>query len=640
MRVFLVAAGTLAVVIGAACDSSVRVGELREEPPEAGAPPTLPIDAGGEETALSWKQHAPMVPCSVYAMADARAAGVWVGCNGGGIYLYDGVAARLAYSADEASIVSLLWTSPDGQVWAGAQSGFGEAAKTRLLHFDGGLWKDVAGPASRITSLTGVDAHDVWLTTDAAIYRLRDGVLEMSLASPGGAFRGCAFVDSTRGYCVGTGGLAVAWDGTGWTALAGAPWTPAAEVFGVEIDPFAKSADFFYGEPAAVSNGDHQCSAARLVGPDFLPIHASTPCFASFSVARRRTGRVNVGTHEYLLLAPDEQYGGTLVFDPLADAVSPLCGPVLTFSTGLSNTSAGGFYGLLATIVGSGGSQVALSSAEGSAITFDDLSVAPDGTAWARTEDSAVCGTVSGSVVRFGPDATWQRIAGPSGVQSGRGLAATAVDGAYTIDLGRDMLLHYTAGAWVDGPTLNSGWSLAAPSSSDVWIGGIKDDLGKSDGATFHVVRPEGRTRQIEQVVPAGADVWLVSQGVTSDDSDVHLQRYSNGKTTEWNLGLAQVRISAVDEAHVWVSGSPAQAWNGATLTPLAFDATDVWARSSTEIYFTKYGDISRWDGNTLTTAHHGFIPIRTIAGAPDGRGFAVGPGGLTLELGHWPETR
>jgi len=636
-RRFPVVAVALVLPIAASCDSSLRVGELREEPVEfaEGGPLVPPPDAA--TLPASWKQHAPLVPCSIYAMAEARSDDLWLGCNGGRIYRYDGVRARLAYSGDEASIVSMLWLAGDGQVWAGAQVGFGDTATTTLQRFDGTVWHDVPGPKERVTSICG-DPSAVWITAGAKILRLSGagGSFETSYTAPAGTFRACAFADANRGYCVGTEGLAVGWDGVAWTSLAAPPWSAKAEVFGVELDGFEKNAAFFYGEPITSTTGDHQCTVARLKGT-FVPLAASTPCFTDFSVARKRTGRVTVGARPYLLIAPEAQYGGALVFDPAGDAVRPLCGPVLAFATGLANTRVGGFYGLVATIVGSGGNQIALTSARGSNTAFEDLSVAPDGTAWARVSDATACGSISDTLVRFEADATWGAVAAPQGALSGRGLAATARDRAYTIDLGRDVLLQHTSGAWSDGATIASPWSLFATRSDDVWIGGTDESFGHFDGRTYREIQPKGRRRQIEQILTAGSDVWRVAQGVTAGDTDTHVVRHADGKLTEWNEGLSAVRLSAVDATHVWMSGEPAQVWDGASWQPLPFDASNVWARVSDEVYFTNRGDISRWDGKRLTLMHHGFIYITAIAGSRD-RAFAVGPGGLTLELGHWPD--
>jgi hypothetical protein len=636
-RRFLVVGVALVLPIAASCDSSVRVGEVREapvEPAEGGGPLVPPPDAA--TIAESWKPRAPQVPCSIYAMVEARPSGeVWLGCNGGRIYRYDGVQARLAYAGDEKSIVSLLWIAGDGQVWAGAQTGRGPTATTRLRRFDGTTWHDVAGPKERVTSISG-DPTTVWMTTDTQILRLKGDTFETSFSSAAGAFRACAFADANRGYCVGTAGLALVWDGTSWSPVAAPPWSAKAEVFGVELDSFDKSTAFFYGEPITSTSGDQRCTVARLT-TTFVPLTAGKPCFTDFDVARKRTGLASVGLRDYLLLSPEAQYGGALVFDPVEDSVRDLCGPLLTFTTGLANTRVGGHDGLLATIVGSGGNQLALTGGRGSTTSFKDLAVAADGTAWARVEDVTVCGSISDTLVRFEADATWGPIAGPLAAQAGRGLAATARDRAYTIDLGRDALLQHTSGPWSEAATIKDAWSLSAARSDDVWIGGTDESFGHFDGRVYREIQPKGRRRQIEQILPAGSDVWLVAQGVTAGDTDTHVVRYADGKLTEWNQGLSDVRLSAVDASHVWMSGEPAQFWNGATWTPLTFDASNVWARAVDEVYFTNGGDISRWDGKHLERMHHGFVYIRAIGGSRD-RGFAVGPGGLTLELGRWPD--
>lgn len=636
-RRFVVVAVVLVLPIAASCDSSVRVGEVREtpvEPVEADAPLVPSPDAS--VIPESWKQHAPQVPCSIYAMAEVRSDDVWIGCNGGRIYRYDGVQARLAYAGDEKSIVSLLKVAGDGQVWAGAQIGRGEAATTTLRRFDGTKWHDVTGPKERVTSISG-GPTTLWITTDAKILRLTaGGTFETSFTSTAGTFRACAFADATHGYCVGTAGLALAWDGTSWSPVAAPPWSPQAEVFGVEIDSLFKSTTFLYGEPITSTSGDQRCTAARLTTTSFTSLTAGTPCFTDFDVARKRTGIVSVSLRDYLLVAPEATYGGALVFDPVADTVRELCGPVITFSTTLTNTRVGGSDGLLATIVGSGSSQLALTGAHGSNTSFEELAVAADGTAWARVEDVTACGSVSDALVRFEADATWGPVAGPAGAQSGRGLTAVSHDRAYTLDLGGDKLLQYTSGAWSDAVAVKSPWSLFAAGADHVWIGGSDESFGHFDGKTYRQIQAP-RSRQVEQILSAGTDVWLVEQGHSATDTDTHVFRYADGTYTEWNLGLTQARLSAVDATHVWRSGEPAQFWDGKTWTPLPFDARAVWARATDAVYFTtSFGDISRWDGTRLELMHHGLVSITALGGSRD-RGFAVGPGGLTLELGRWP---
>ena len=627
---------------GAACDSSVRVGELRADagapPPDTLTPPVDPADAGIR--IASWRRHAPLVPCTVYAMAEVRADDLYVGCNGGRIYRFDGVNARLAYEVDDESLFSLLWVAPDGQVWAGAQKGYAADAPTQLHHFDGTKWSTIGGATKRITSIAGAGTSGVWISTETQILHQEGDVLVPKLTTTKGAFRACTFAAPDKGTCVGTEGLAVAWDGATWSPVTGAPWSAVAEVFGVEYDSLEKSITYLYGEPITHPNGDHACRIARASNGAFSNHQASTPCFARSRIARKRTGSVYVNARKLVLLAIDETYGDGLVFDPGADTVTPLCGRVLAFSAGLANTRAGGLYGLLATLVGAGGGQVALDATVGSNLDFVDLSVAPDGAAWARVEDTTACGSVTDRLVRS-EGASWAPVPGPQGALSGRGLAAVSRDRVYTIDLGRDQLLAYADGGWTEGPLLEQPWSLGATKRDDVWIGGTAESFGHFDGKSFTSVRGPGRRRQVEQILPVGTDVWMVQLGVVSGDTDHHIVRYAAGAVTEWNVGLeyagGQVRLAAVDASHVYASGTPAQMWDGTSWKELDFQAGGVWPRSPEEIYFVDGGDIWRWNGRVRERVYHGFIPIRAIGGAKD-HGFAVGPGGLTLEFATWPD--
>lgn len=631
----------------AGCDSSVRVGELRPEasPPAPTENPNPPLeipDAGTKST--SWKLVAPTVPCTVYALAERRADDLYVGCNGGRIYRFDGVKAQLAYEVEDTSVFSLLWVADDGQVWAGAQQHAAKTADTpkaptQLHHFDGTRWSTVGDASKRIAAIAGA-GEDVWIATETQILRREGATLVPVFTTAKGVFRACSFAAPDNGSCVGTEGLAVAWDGKTWSAVTGGPWTTAAEVFGVEVDSLDKSSTFFYGEPITDSHGDHACRATRRSGGTFSTQQASAPCFASSYHARKRTGSVYVNGRKLSLLAVDENYGGVLAFDLGADTVVSVCGAVLAFSNGSANTRAGGLYGLITTLVGTGGGQIALNAAAGPNLNFNDLSVAPDGTAWARVEDQTVCGSITDRLVRF-ENASWAPVAAPQGALSGIGLAAVASDRAYTIDLGRGLLLSYAGAGWVDGPLLDDAFSIGAAKRDDVWVGTTHESFGHFDGKTFTPTKPPGKLRQVEQIVPVGADVWMVQAGVTQGDTDQHIVRYANGATSEWNAGVqvagAQVRISALDASHVYASGSPAQAWDGTTWKLLDFDANAVWARAAGEVYFADRGDIWRWNGHRRDRVYHGFIPIRTIEGGKD-HGFAVGPGSLTIEFATRPD--
>ena len=637
--VVLVCTGALASAL--ACESSVRVGELAASP-DAGPtePATIPPGAAPDAgpASLTWKLHGPSVPCSIHAMSEERSDALFLGCNGGRVYRFDGVRADMSLELEDTRLVSLLWASPGGHVFAGAMSGYGAAATTDLHHFDGTLWSKLPIPAERITSLTGTSPTDVWFTTPSTIRRWDGARATVSFTATTGELRACTFATATEGYCTGTKGLGVRWDGASWTPLAGAPWSASAEVFGVELDTFEATPTFFWGEPASGPHGeDAEVHAATWKGGAFRVAAAHVPSFTRSTTPRRRTGRASVSGRSYFLLSLAEQYGQALVFDPRADAFRELCAPALAFSAGTAKTRVGGYDGLLATLVGSGADQLALTS-EARGFEPRDLSVATDGATWARVEDTAVCGSVTDRLVRF-EDGAWRDVAGPEPVQSGRALAALGFEGAYTLTVADGILGEYRSGAWSERGAFEGAWSLWAKRPDDVWIGGYDDGVAHFDGKSLTTVLPSRKGRQITQVVAdASGVVWMVALGDTQADTNVHAYRLADGKREEWDLGIESygTHVSAIDRDHAWLSGEPAKAWNGAGWTSLPFDASNVWARSKGEVYFTFGGDVFRWNGVTRERVYRGFIPITAIDGSP-GRAMAIGPGGLTLELGAFP---
>ncbi len=625
-----------------ACQSSAVVGELAPAAtddaatPPAEFPAPLSEDAGAPT--LSWRLRAPTVPCSVYGMAEERADALFLGCNGGRVYRFDGVDARVSLELEDTRIASLIWAAPGGHVWAGAQAGYDAKAKTEIHRFDGATWTKVLPGTERITSLTGTSATDVWITTPSQIRQWDGGAFTTRYAAPAGELRACAFAKPDRGWCTGTSGLAVAWDGAAWAPMTAPPWSANAEVFGVEVNPFDEVPTFFWGEPVKGPNGeDVQVRVASFREGAFQTRAAQVASFTDYRVARKRTGHAVVNGRTYHLLSLHEQYGQALVFDPYDDVFRALCAPALAFSEGTAKTRVGGYYGLLASVVGSGGNQLALSS---STLTFEpqDLSVAPGGAIWARIEDSTACGSVTDRLVRY-EGGQWRDVAGPQPAQSGRSLAAVDFDHAYTLTAAEGILAEYRAGGWTEKGTFADAWSLSSKRADDVWIGGYVDQLARFDGKAITTVLPKGKGRQVKQVVsdPSGV-VWMVAHGYTQDDTHVHAYRLADGRRQEWDLGIEAygTHVSAIDGDHAWLSGRPAKAWDGTRFADLPFDASNVWARSEREVYFTFGGDIFRWNGETRERVYHGFVFIRAIDGSKE-RAMAIGPGGLTIELGAFP---
>src|SRR5262245_12615617 len=137
--VFAIIAFAGALLSSSACELSAKVGEVRGQ--EAVEPPaTLPSDEDASvagPTKLSWKRHAPLVPCGIYAMAEDRSDALFLGCSGGQIYRFDGVNAQLSLEVEDTRVFSLLWAAPGGVVWAAAQSSYKANATTQVYRFDG-----------------------------------------------------------------------------------------------------------------------------------------------------------------------------------------------------------------------------------------------------------------------------------------------------------------------------------------------------------------------------------------------------------------------------------------------------------------------------------------------------------------------
>jgi hypothetical protein len=213
----------------------------------------------------------------------------------------------------------------------------------------------------------------------------------------------------------------------------------------------------------------------------------------------------------------------------------------------------------------------------------------------------------------------------------------------YTIDGINQALLEYVDGTWKPGPALDNMWSLSASRANNVWVGTARDGFAHFDGKALSPLRSMGHSRQIEHILGVDSDVWMVARGFVQNDTDEHVIRVSNGQIDEWNVGVDDVRLAAAPlndgsgAQRVWRTGrTDAAVWDGKKWTPLGFPAEHVWARAANEVYFASYGNISRWDGKTLTTVFHGLTPISEIDGSQE-RGFAVGPGGLVIEFAHFP---
>lgn len=656
-----------AVALSAACDSSVRVGELGEAPPPA---PKMELPASAPETskalsAAGWTLRAPVVPCAIYAIAEVRADETYLGCDGGRIIRYDGAHAELVFAAqDESRIFSLMWAAPDGQIWAGAQRGLGDGATTQLVHLAAGKWTTMPSPGKRVVSIAGLDASNVWIATETEILRLHEGVFRpvFTTTPDAGAFRQCTFPEPNKGFCVGTRGLAVAWDGASWQVLRGGPWSADAEIFGVEVDPEPYSGSgllVFWGEPAPDGKKDVKlCKVARFSHGEFDVFGGTYRSVARFDLARRRTSALYAKTRTYpiLALARNEVVTFGPRSGPGEDSANAVYGPVLALGKPREGAEllVGGSHGLLASlrdVAGLGGYGLALTSPEAT-LDFTDLSVASDGAAWVRGVESLYRTSSMYRIGRF-ENGRWQIVAAPDNVVSGRGLAAVGRDRVYTLpDLlklagGEASMAAYSGGTWTSRALTFDPRSLTAKGVDDLWIAGRGGRLARMRGQEFSVQQVE-RTGAILQIFAAGDDVWALVQREVFTDAGVHvsshLVRWSEGRVAEWELdkrdldNADEVSLSAVDASHVWRSGKPAAAWDGSTWQTLGFDASAVWARALDEVYFVQGGDISRWDGKALKRVYHGLIPISRISGSRE-RGFAVGPGGLTIEFARVPQS-
>jgi hypothetical protein len=287
---------------------------------------------------------------------------------------------------------------------------------------------------------------------------------------------------------------------------------------------------------------------------------------------------------------------------------------------------------LLVTLQGKGGAQVGVEAVD-RFLDFESVSMATDGTAWARVTDETVCGSGSDSVARW-EGQRWAEVPSPDDALSGLSMSALARDHAFTVNVFGENLMEVRNGEWRARGGLSNGWSAWAASAEDVWVGGSSDELFRWRGGAVTTLLPKGKGRQVQEVRATGDVAWMVAKGYTRDDTDAHVYRYEAGVRREWNLGLSRERVtlSALDAEHVWHSGSPAKAWRATDWQQLPFNASGVWARTPNEVYFTRGGDIFRWNGTELVRVYRGFIHIRHFAGRGD-RAIAVGRGGLTIEF-------
>lgn len=554
------------------------------------------------------------------------------------MYLFDGVSAHPELETQDDDIFTFVWAAPDEEVWAVAQTGRKVSAPSTVRRYDGQQWTVVSDtPSERVDAFAAIDASHVFVAQGQTIRRFDGSQWREVYTLPAGAVRDCSFAKSDRGYCTGTNGFAAAWDGSTFVPVSGAPWSARAEILGAVVTELSDAVTFLYAEPK--SNGpEHTCRAARLRGSTWTNYAASVSCYPSYDVPRKRVAHVVVGGSIYPIVAPDGQFGGSLLFDAEQETWRSVCGPALTFAVGGAQTRAGGAYGLLGTLVGSGSGQVALVPFGSTALDFKDLAVARDGTAWARSELSTACESVTDQLHRFEGSA-WKSIPGPTFAVGGDGLAAVSQSELLTISTGSDEVVAWRDGEWSPLFPYPTGRAIWAAHGQDVWVGSAtRDSFGHYDGTSFEVLRDQ-RGRQIEQVVATSdGDAWLIARGFTESDTNLHVYHYDHGSFEEWNLGLEReaVHVAARDRAHAWMSGSPAKAWDGSRWNALPFSASGVWARSEDEVWFSQGGDIVRWDGHTAERKYHGFVPIMHMTGS-DTRGFAVGRGGLTIEYAEMP---
>jgi hypothetical protein len=375
-------------------------------------------------------------PLTLNAVFGTGPNEIWaVGPGYGGSFLhYDGEDWSSSYSDGSSGSISVysVWASGPSDYWAIGTGGV-------LLHYTSGpSWSETVRPElAAMRAIQGTSESNVWMVGEGAAYRF-DGDSWDPAADPGDrALLDVTIDPSGAPWAVGSAGVVIRDEGTGWTSMAGldepphdfyAVWPTPTDVLALSEDGVSRWSGSAWTHGAAIPYTVH----ATARGPSHLylvatPNGTTTPQLVRFD-----------GTSYQNVIAVDRAYTElTVVRDDDIWAYAPISGGGVGHYDGATfeadpywSSSFSGPYGLH----GSAPNNVWAVSTDGEMYRFD-------GSAW--TEEFHHYGADwLDAVVTFGPDDVWT---------AGSGGLLQHWDGTY-FDCRRNPTWKWTVAMHGNGP--------------------------------------------------------------------------------------------------------------------------------------------------------------------------------------------
>ncbi len=471
-----------------------------------------------------------------------------------------------------------VWGSGPSDVWLVGISG-------QIHHYDGKAWSKVpSGITSALFQVSGQSSSSVWAGGEYGTLLFYNGSTWTKQTSPTTNQIG-SLSCSDRGDCYllpydGSGFPSVAIDGGTVFRLEGGRWvkqnTPMGARF-YSVNSVSPSEVWLSGVFNYLSGG----SGFAKTLPNLYPLH-------SIAGQGGPQGRSQLGVGNHGLIG---RFDGTTWRDLSSGKTNDLRA---VYSSPQGDVFAVGYAG---TVLRIQNGQLAWDGVKGDTTSYSGVWGSSSSDVWAVGE--------YGRVMHFDGSA-WTALPERFGGSSEK---LTAVSGSSASDVwavgNQGTIIHYDGARFSTvtmGPGIKSLACVWAASPNDVWVGGVDGKLGHFDGTRW-TLWPEAMPKEVVALWGTGSsDVWAT--GGWDIDKSLFVSRW-NGSSWKAQTTPASLTYPAS------ISGS---------------GPNDVWIGGH-------YGELVHFDGVSFSAAPIG--TNFTIFGVGKNRGthFAIGDGGLVVQL-------
>ncbi|MDF2693698.1 MAG: uncharacterized protein K0S65_2081, partial [Labilithrix sp.] len=611
---------------------------------DAGSPPLPDGDASAAPApTFSWLNPLPTGNdlLGIWGTADDD---VWLAGSHGTIARWDGAKASLVYDGKADEEFYAMWGSGKDDMWIGGRAGAGG----RLLHWDG---QSLSSPYSldqrSIHALWGTSSNSVWALADRDVLYFDgtrfhvSGLCDLSMPTTD-LLRDLWGSSASDLWAVGDGGSIYRYQNRSGV---GDCWGRETNSKTGLADPFARDHAYFgvwgssandvwaaFIEPATSSRRTWRVGFSHFDGtawrvtqlenlPFVVPAITTEPTRRGHQVWGRSANDILavVGTSAW-------RWNGTTWTSSTVDSRYT---PAATWGSANRGVMAVGPAGTWRSLeADQSWTQVIPTMRE----HLTDVSVAPDGSAWAHYGDQSYQGEAHG-IVRW-TESGWAVVPPPLPLASFKfaALKALSKDDLWVAGTrygSGGFVARFTNGAWgaIQHVPIDDVRAIDVASPTNAWVVGDKA-AARWDGTAWRAIPMPADVGApvLTGVHIAGDDVWISGSAGGSGDGIVLRWDGTRLQTSHRSRNNGYYGIWASGPNDIWVTGDPAVLhYDGSTWAPIGeldFWTDRIWGSGPDDVWLAprRYvlngrGAIRHWDGTTLSTVLEVTSPLVSVAG-------------------------